>query len=79
LSLIQTNALSGRVIGSLGEQSEEASRKSAKAIADSDNAILKALVASDEADSARLESGKAKDLASASRRNPLLHFQGKAN
>ncbi len=63
LALIQTNALSGRVIGSLGEQSEEASRKSAKAITDSDNAMGKAKTSLGEADAAKTESDKAKFIA----------------
>ncbi|MGA2135477.1 MAG: hypothetical protein ABSH50_24575, partial [Bryobacteraceae bacterium] len=60
LSLIQTNALSGEVIGSLGDQAKAASETSAKAVRDANAAIGKVKTASDEADSAKRESAKAR-------------------
>jgi hypothetical protein len=65
LSLIKTNALSGEVIGSLGDQSQAAGDKAVKASIDADAAIGKVKAASEEADAAKLESGKAKESASA--------------
>lgn len=64
LSLIQTNALSGEVIGSLGDRAKAAGDKAAKASSDADSAIGKAKAASGEADAARMESSNAKDEAS---------------
>jgi hypothetical protein len=62
--LVRTNQISGKVIGSLDEKAEEASKKSERAITDADSATDKARTAKDESDNAKAEAGKAKDLAS---------------
>jgi hypothetical protein len=64
LSLIQTNALSGEVIGSLGEQGEEAGRK-VKLLADSTNAaLLKSSQAVTSSENALLQSSNAEGASS---------------
>jgi hypothetical protein len=64
VSLVQTNALSGEVIGSLGEQVEEAGRK-AKLLADSTNAVLlRSGQAVTSSEKALAQSGKAEGASS---------------
>jgi hypothetical protein len=64
VSLIKTNALSGEVIGSLGEQVEDAGKK-AKLLVDSTNAaILKSNQAITSSDKAMAESSRAEGASS---------------
>lgn len=63
LSLIQTNALSGKEIGSLGEQAEEASKKAKLAIDSADAAIAKSGQAVAASGGALSKSGKAEEVA----------------
>jgi len=63
ICLVKTNQISGKVIGSLDEKAEEASKKSERAVTDADSAITKARTAKHGSESAKVESGKAKDVA----------------
>jgi hypothetical protein len=63
LCLIQTNELSGRVIGYLGEQAEEAAKKSENAITEANSATDKARTAKYIAAEAELAAGHANTLA----------------
>lgn len=63
ICLVKTNQISGRVIGSLDEKAEEATKKSELAIADADSAIGKAQQANEESENAELVAGNAKTLA----------------
>jgi hypothetical protein len=64
LCLVQTNELSGRVIGSLGEQAEKANEKARLAIELSDTAVTKSGQAVSASGNALLKSGKAEGAAS---------------
>lgn len=61
--LVKTNQISGRLIGSLDEKAEEASKKSERAITDADSAIDKALTAKTESETSKVEASKASLLA----------------
>jgi hypothetical protein len=63
-SLIQTNALSGEVIGSLGEQAEEAGKKASLATRSSDSALARSAQAVTVSGDALSKSGKAETAAS---------------
>lgn len=52
LCLVQTNRISGQVIGSLDENAKEASKKSQQAISDADSAIEKSKTAMESAEKA---------------------------
>jgi len=64
LCLVRTNELSGRVIGSLGEQAEKANEKAVLAIDSSDTAVTKSGQAVSASGDALLKSGKAEGAAS---------------
>jgi hypothetical protein len=61
--LIKTNALSGNVIGSLGDKAEEAGRKANTATTNSETALTKSGQALDEANGAEKTAGKAQAIA----------------
>ncbi len=64
LSLIQTNALSGEVIGSLGDQAEQAGSKAKLAVDTSDGALAKSGLAMNASGDALSKAGKAEGAAS---------------
>ena len=64
ICLVRTNQISGQLVGSLAGKADEAYRKSDAAVANADSAIDKSKNASEAADAAKIESGKAKGVAS---------------
>lgn len=64
--LVQTNRLSGKLIGSLGEEAGEADSKAKTALVDSSSALAQSEAAEQSSSVARAESGKAVTSASSS-------------
>jgi len=63
ICLVKTNQISGKLIGSLDEKAEAASKKSERAITDADSAIDRARSAKDESATAKAAASKAESLA----------------